>query len=119
MGKVLIHTTHGKEDIERASLAFVVANAALSSAQESILLLTIDGVWLGTRGGADGLQANGFLPIAELIANFLKNGGKLWVCGACMKPRDITPEHLIEGAQVVGAATAVEAMVTGAQTLTF
>lgn len=119
MSKIMIHTTHGKDDIERASLAFVVGNAALSSGQEAIFLLTIDGVWLATRGGADGLQADGFTPIGELIASFIKNGGKVWVCGACMKPRNISPEQLVEGTQVVGAATVVESLVSGAQSLSF
>jgi predicted peroxiredoxin len=119
MGKVLIHTTHGREDIERASLAFVVANAALSSGQEATLLLTIDAVWLATPGYTAGLQADGFAPIGELVASFIKNGGRMWVCGACIKPRNIPPESLIPGAQVVGAATAVEAMISGANTLTF
>ena len=44
---------------------------------------------------------------------------QVWVCGACAKPRAITADHLIDGAQLVGAATAVEAMVNGAQTLSF
>ena len=119
MGKIMINTTHGKEDVERATLAFVVGNAALSSGQEAIILLTIDGVWLATRGYTDNLQADGFAPIGEMIANFIKNDGKLWVCGACIKPRNLTAEDLIEGAQVVGAATAVEAIVNGANTLSF
>ena len=119
MSKVMVHTTHGKEDVERASLAAVVGNAALSSGQEATLLLTIDGVWLATPGYTNGLQADGFAPLGELIANFIKNGGKVWVCGACMKPRNITAEQLIEGALVVGAATVVEAMITEAHTLTF
>ena len=50
MAKILIHTTHGKEDVERASLAAVVANTALNSAQDATLMLTIDGVWLATKG---------------------------------------------------------------------
>jgi len=119
MCKVMVHNTHGKDDVERATLAFVVGNAALSSGQEAIMLLTIDGVWLATHGYTDGLEADGFAPIKETIDSFIKNGGQLWVCGACMKPRDITAEQLIEGAQMVGAATAVEAMVNGANTISF
>lgn len=119
MSKVMIHNTHGSEDVERASLAFVVGNAALSSGQSAILLLTIDGVWLATPGYTDSLQADGFAPLGELIASFIKNGGEVWVCGACMKPRNITAEQLIGGTQLVGAATAVEALVNGAQTLSF
>jgi hypothetical protein len=43
----------------------------------------------------------------------------VWVCGACAKPRNITADDLIEGTQLVGAAVAVEALVNGAQTLSF
>jgi len=119
MVKVLIHNTHGKDDVERATLACVVANTALTAGQEAIFLLTIDGVWLATRGYTDGLQANGFGPLADMLDTFVKNGGQLWVCGACAKPRNITADQLIEGAQMVGAAAAVEALVNGAQTLSF
>ena len=119
MGKIMVNNTHGKDDVERATLAFVVGNAALSSGQEANLLLTVDGVWLSTRGYAEGLQAEGFAPLQEVMANFVKNGGQVWVCGACAKPRNITTDQLIEGAQMVGAATAVEAMVNGVQTLSF
>lgn len=119
MGKAMIMNTRGKEDVERATLAFVVGNAGLSSGQEMTILLTIEGVWVATKGYAAGLQAAGFQPLSALIQQFVNNGGQIWVCGACAKPRGITPEHLVDGASIVGAATAVEAMVNGAQTLSF
>jgi predicted peroxiredoxin len=119
MGKVMIHNTQGKDGLEKATLAFVVANAALTAGQEATVLLTIDGVWFATRGYADGLQADGFNPIGELISSFINAGGMVWVCGACAKPRNITADDLIEGTQLVGAAVAVEALVNGAQTLSF
>jgi predicted peroxiredoxin len=119
MGKVMINNTHGKDDVERATLAFVVGNAGLTSGQEATVLLTVEGVWVATKGYADGLQAHGFAPLSEVVQQFVNNGGVIWVCGACAKPRNITPEQLIGGAQIVGAATAVEAMVNGAQTLSF
>ncbi len=117
MTHVMIHNTHGKDDIERASLALVVANTSLSSNQRTTILLTIEGVWIATRGYADGLQANGFAPLSDLMRQFVANGGELWVCGACAKPRNITQGQLVDGAQIIGAATAVEALVNGAQTL--
>jgi len=119
MGHVMIHNTRGADDVERASLAFVIGNTALSAGQEATVLLTIEGVRLATKGYADDLQADAFQPLAELIRNFVMNDGRLWVCGACAKPRAITQEDLIEGAQIVGAMNAVEALVSGAQTLSF
>src|SRR5262245_50681106 len=114
MGHVMVHNTRGTEDLERASLAFVVGSTALNSGQLATVLLTIEGVWLATRGCADGKQANGFVPLSELIHNFIKSGGELWACGSCTKPRGITEDSLIEGAKIVGAATGVEALVNGA-----
>lgn len=119
MAHVMIHNSHGKDDVERASLAFVVATTALSAGQDATVLLTIEGVCVGTRGYADGLQANGFDPLKELVARYIDNGGRVWVCGACAKPRGISAADLVEGAEIVGAATAVEALVGGARTLSW
>jgi len=77
MGHVMIHNTRGKDDVERASLAFLVGNVALNSGQEATLLLTIEGVWVATQGYADGLQASGFDPLSDLIAKFAANGGRI------------------------------------------
>jgi len=119
MGHVLIHNTHGKEDLERTSLAFVVANTALVSGQQATVLLTIEGVRVATNGYAQGLQAEGFAPISELLIQFVNGNGTIWVCGACAKPRKITEVDLIAGAHFIGAATAIETLVSGAQSLTF
>ena len=119
MGHVMIHNTRGKEDVERASLSFVVGNTALNSGQQATVLLTVEGVWLATKAYTDGLQANGFTALKDLIAQFIQGGGELWACASCTKPRGITEANLIEGATIVGAATAVEALVNGAQTLCF
>jgi predicted peroxiredoxin len=119
MAQVMLHNTHGKDDIERASLAFLVGNVARNSNQEATVLLTIEGVWVATKGYTNGLQANGFAPLSELIQQFVAAGGRVWVCGACAKPRNITQADLVEGAEIIGAATAVEALVNGAQTLSW
>ena len=50
MSELLIFgCSHGSEDPERAILPFVAANTAAIAGQEAVVLLTIDGVWLGTK----------------------------------------------------------------------
>jgi predicted peroxiredoxin len=115
----MIHLSRGKEDVERATLAFVVANAGLTAGQEATVLLTLDAVWLATQGFVEGMQANGFAPLADVLKGFVDNGGKIWACGACAKPRGITADQLVDGATIVGAVAAVEALVGGAQSLSF
>lgn len=117
--KILANCTHGKEHPERATLTFVVGNVAATADQESVVLLTVDGVWLATKGYADGIQKEGFQPLAEVMRSFVANGGEIWACGACTKPRGITEADLVEGARIVTAANVVEYMAAGASTLNF
>ncbi len=119
MSTIMINNTCGKDNVERASLAVVVGKTALAAGQEAILLLTIEGAWVATRGYADGLQAKEFEPLDKLLTDFIAAGGQVWVCGACAKPREITDKDLLPGAKIVGATMAVEAMVGGAATLSF
>jgi uncharacterized protein len=119
MAKILVNATHGNEDPERATLPFVVGNVAATADQEAVVLLTIEGVRLATCGYADGIHKEGFAPLKDVIRQFLDNGGQLWACGACTKPRGIGEADLIPGAKIVTAANVVEFMAAGASPLSF
>jgi uncharacterized protein len=119
MASLLVNATHGKEDPERATLAFIVGNVAASADQDTVVLLTIEGVQLATKGYADDIHKEGFQPLKEIITSFVANGGQIWVCGACAKPRNITEADLIAGARIVTAANAVERLASGAASLSF
>ncbi len=113
--KLIFNCTHGKDDPERASLPFVAANVAATAGQEAIVFCTIEAVWLGTRGGTDGVGAKGLDPLSKIYSEFVGKGGKVWLCGACTKPRGIAEGHLAEGATIVGAAKLVEELASGAK----
>jgi predicted peroxiredoxin len=117
--KILVNATHGNEDPERATLPFIVANVAATADQEAVVLLSIEGVCLATKGYADDIEKPGFPPLREVLASFVGNGGKIWACGTCTKPRGITEADLIDGAKLVTAAHVVEYMANGAATLSF
>lgn len=117
MAKIIAHGTHGEDDAERATLPFILGNVAATADQEAAVLLTIEGVWLATKGYADDIEKEGFQPLRELIASFIENGGEIWACGACTKPRGISDDDLIAGARIVTAAFVVEQLAAGAATL--
>ena len=119
MAKVLINCTHGKEDPERAILPFIVGNVGATADQETKILLTIDGVWLATKGYAEGIQQEGFPPLKETLESFVANGGEIWACSACTNPRGITQNDLIDGATIITAANVVEYLISGASSLSF
>ena len=114
MTRMLFHCTHGRDDPERAIVPFIAANVAAASGQDAVVLLTIEGAWLCKRGYADAVSADGFPSLAELLASFVEAGGQVWGCSACTTPRGITEADLVEGSQIVGAATIVAAVADGA-----
>lgn len=113
MAKFLINLTHSGEEAERSTLAFIVGNVAASADQEAVVLLTIDGVWLAKQGCAEGVQKDGFPALKDVMQQFVANGGQIWACGTCTKPRGITEGDLIEGARVVTAAYVVQHLAQG------
>lgn len=119
MSSMVVHCTHGREDPERATLAFIVGNVAASADQDVVMVLTIEGVWLATPGYADEIHKEGFPALSEVIQSFLSNGGQIWVCGTCAKPRGITDERLIAGAKIVTAANVVERLVASSASMDF
>lgn len=117
--RMLFNCTHGKDDPERAILPFVAANVAATAGIETIVVCTIEAVWLGTKGGADGITSKDLPALTELLAQYRENGGKVWLCGACTKPRGIGEDVLAPGVAIVGAATIVEAIANGATPVAF
>ena len=71
------------------------------------------------KGGTEGIEKEGFRPLAELYPEYIENGGEVWLCGTCTKPRAITEDMLAEGARIVGAAMITEEIVAGAKTIVY
>lgn len=117
--KLLFNCTYGADNAERATLPFVAANIAAMTGQDVAVLCTIDAVWLGTTGGVDTVVAPGYPVLAELYTEFVANGGEVWLCGACVKPRNIDEAQLAPGAKIVGAAAVIEELLNGAQAIAF
>jgi predicted peroxiredoxin len=109
-GRFVVCLTCAQDDTDRATVAFVVANAALGSEKETVVFLSIEGVRLSQQGYADGIHEEGFAPLADLMGNFAKGGGKIYVCAPCFKKRALDETNLIPGAVVVGGAKLVEFM---------
>ncbi len=109
-GKFLVSLTHAKNDTDKATVAFVVANAAVASDKEALVFLSIEAVRLAQPGYADDIHEEGFAPLRDLMASFVKAGGKIYVCSPCFKKRKLDETQLIEGALVVGGAKLVEFM---------
>ncbi len=112
-GKFCVSLTHAKDDPDRATVAFVVANAALGSDKDTVVFLSTEAVRLAVPEYADDIAEEGFTPLRDLMANFAAAGGKIYVCSPCFKKRKLPETPLVSGAVIVGGAKLVEFMGAG------
>jgi uncharacterized protein len=117
--KFCVSVTHSKDNPDKATVGFVVANAAVGSGKETMVFLSIEGVRLAQRGFADGIHEEGFAPLRELMDNFAKAGGTMYVCSPCFKKRKLDENNLVAGASIVGGAKLVEFLSDGSPCVSY
>ena len=111
--------TFAKDSCDRATVAFVVANAAAASNRETVVFLSIEGVRLSQAGHADDIHEEGFSPLRDLMKNFVEAGGKIWVCSPCFRKRGLDEKALVPGATIVGGAKLVEFLAGGVSCVSY
>ena len=117
--KFCVSITHAEDNTDKATVGFVVANAAVGSGKETLVFLSVEGVRLSQKGFADSIHEQGFAPLKELMDNFAKAGGTMYVCSPCFKKRALDENNLVAGAVVVGGAKLVEFLSDGSPCISY
>jgi predicted peroxiredoxin len=115
--KFLINCCDGANDIERATVSFVMALASVTNNAETAVFATSDAAGLCVRGGTDELIADGYEPLSGLVDEFVENGGKIWLCPVCAKAKGITSDILRAGVEIAGVPRMMEFIASGARLL--
>jgi predicted peroxiredoxin len=116
---LVVKATAGKDEPERCSQAFTVAATAVASGVDVSLWLTGESAWFALPGRASDFSLPHAAPLSDLLASVLALG-TVTVCSQCAARRDITPENVIDGVRIAGAATFVsEIMADNAQALVY
>ncbi|MFX1254119.1 MAG: DsrE family protein [Promethearchaeota archaeon] len=118
MSKILVVSTCGRDDLERATSAWVVANAALSLVDDVAVFIQANGVDCVRKDFMNGFRWPPFDAVKDLVNKFIENGGKIHVCKPCIESRNLEPSDLIDGTNVTGAATLL-ILATESTTLTY
>jgi predicted peroxiredoxin len=119
MAKMVVSITHAKDNTDKATVAFVVANAGVVSGVETVVFLSTEGVYLAQQGYADDIHEEGFKPLKELMDSFIEAGGTIWVCSPCFKRRNLDEEQLTPNSLIVGGAKLVEFLSQGASCVSY
>lgn len=118
-GSFCVSLTYAKDNADKATVGFVIANASVASDKETMVFLSTEGVRLSQKGYADDIHESGFAPLKELMDNFVKAGGKIFVCSPCLKRRNLDENNLVAGAVIVGGAKLVEFLSNGAPCVSY
>lgn len=114
--KYLINCRDGKNNVERATISFIMGVAA-SATSETAMFVTADAAHLCVKDGTKDLVAKGYEPLTNLMDAYIENEGKIWLCPACAAAKGITQNDLREGVELAGAVRTMDFMVSGAQLL--
>ncbi|MBB6310075.1 MULTISPECIES: DsrE family protein [Xanthobacter] len=118
-GKFVVSISCAKNDTDKATVGFVIANAAVASDKETVVFLSIEGTRLSQKGYSDDIHEEGFAALKDLMSAFAEAGGTIYVCSPCFKKRGLDENNLVAGAKIVGGAKLVEFMGEGAPSISY
>lgn len=118
-GKFVVSCSRAKDDEDRATVSFTLANAAVGSDQETVVFLSSEGVRLAVNGYADDIAVEGLSPLKELMTNFVAAGGQIYVCLPCFNKRGLDENDIVDGAVIVGGTSLVAFMADGASSVSY
>ncbi|WP_282122436.1 DsrE family protein [Algibacter mikhailovii] len=117
--KQLIVTLSVNANDDVSTVAFTVANAAISKGMTVGVFLTSNAVELSREGACEYTHVQPFKKLNDLMASFTANGGTLWACAPCFNNHGLNTEETIDGTVVTGAGPMLDWIANGAQTLAF
>ena len=116
--KLVVLLTRGI-DSELSSVALTIANGGITAGLKVSLFLTSTAIDLVRKGGNRMTQVAPLEPLAVLIDDFMKRGGRIWACPPCVKSRGYEQADLMDGVMIIGASAMHAEIKAGAATLSF
>ena len=107
---LVIKVTAGADAPERCSQAFTVAATAAAAGVGVSLWLTGESAWFALPGRAAEFELPHSAPLEDLLTAVLA-AGTVTLCTQCAARRGITPDAVISGVRIAGAAAFVEEVV--------
>ena len=116
---LVVKATAGADAPERCSQAFTVASTAAASGVDVSFWLTGESTWFALPGRAAEFELPHAAPLPDLL-DLLLASGKVTACTQCAARRGITPDDVLSGIRIAGAAVFVEEVTAeGAQALVY
>ena len=97
--KLLYILNDGGDRAEKVLTAFALANIGLSMENEVSVCLFGEATRLAYKGYGETVHSLDRLPMSKLMADFIELGGKIFICGPCIKSRQVDKSMLVDGVE--------------------
>jgi len=116
---LVVKVTAGRNDLERCNQALTVAATGAASGVPVSLWLTGEASWFALPGNAQDVGLPHGMPLVKLLTSVLETG-TVTLCSQCAARREISPDDVVKGVRIAGAATFLaEVLQDGAQALVY
>ena len=106
-------------DNEMSSVAFTIANGAITEGMQVTVFLTSAAIDLVRKRGVELTHVVPLNTLKQLINSFIERGGRIVACPPCVATRGYVQEELIEGVEIAGASSFLGQLKDGAASLSF
>ncbi len=118
MVDLLITLTQHEADSNNVIIAFTMGNEALAKGYSAEIVLLSNAVALAQKNYDDKIDIGApFKPLNELLPAFIKAGGKLKVCKACMIHNGVKEEDLISESIIITAPDVIDLLMKSKKSL--
>lgn len=104
---------HGKEDLNKATLPFMMAMWAKENGLEVSIWLTDEAVLLVKKGYADDLQPPDYKPFKFYLDKVVEKKIKIYLCNLSAKKRNLTENDCVGNVAMSGAQRVIDEIKAG------
>jgi predicted peroxiredoxin len=116
---LLINLTSGKEDPHAVTMALMLAARSQQAGRPTVVFLNVHAPPLAARDLAESVVLPGEAPVKKLLADFIRLGGRAYVCSHCLAVAGMKSEELVAGAQVIDGEKLLEQLDRGTIALSY
>lgn len=117
--KVVVAVSSGTDDPTRATLGMLAAKNCADQGHDVVIWLQGEAVHIANRQVHDSIQGINMPPMKGIIEALVSVHVPVWVCEACAKGRNVTPQNWLETAAYKTMGDYVAAALAADRVLSF
>jgi uncharacterized protein involved in oxidation of intracellular sulfur len=117
--RVVVSVSYGTDDPTKATLGMLAAKVAVDQGHEVTIWLQGEGVTIANQQVYDKIQGLNMPAMKSVVEPLLSAQVPIWVCQACAKGRNVSPENWVETASYKGMGDYVQAALNMDKSLNF